>query len=91
MFKNYIKIAIRNLRRNKFYSIINILGLAIGLASTILIGLYIQNEISYDKYHVNHKRIYEMGTLCKYHRLTCAVFCFEQMARKFRLQNKCFG
>ena len=46
--------------RNKFYSVINILGLAIGLACTILIGLYIQNELSFDKHHKNHKRIYRL-------------------------------
>lgn len=60
MLKNFIKIAYRNLIRNKFYSTINILGLAIGLACTILIGLYIQNELSYDKYHEKHKRIYRL-------------------------------
>ena len=60
MFKNYLKVALRNLLRNKFYTAINIIGLAIGLTCTILIGLYIQNELSYDKHHVKHKRIYRL-------------------------------
>ncbi|MGI8952359.1 MAG: ABC transporter permease [Chitinophagaceae bacterium] len=50
MFKNYLKIAFRNLWRSKAFSIINISGLAIGMASAILILLWIQNEISYDRF-----------------------------------------
>lgn len=50
MFKNYIKVAIRNLIKNKFYSFINIFGLAIGMAATMLIGLWIYDELSYDNY-----------------------------------------
>ncbi|NQV18837.1 MAG: ABC transporter permease [Armatimonadetes bacterium] len=60
MFKNYLKIAFRNLLRNKFYTTINIIGLAIGLACTILIGLYVQNELSYDKAHEKYSRIYRL-------------------------------
>jgi ABC-type antimicrobial peptide transport system permease subunit len=59
MFKNYFKIAFRNLLRNKGFSIINISGLAVGMASAILILLWIQNEISYDQFHANKDRIYE--------------------------------
>ena len=51
MFKNYLKIAIRNLWRNKGFSIINISGLAIGMAAAILISLWVQNELSYDQFH----------------------------------------
>jgi putative ABC transport system permease protein len=57
MFKNYLKTAFRNLRKNKLYSGINIFGLAIGLASCLLIGIYITNELSYDKFNVNANRI----------------------------------
>ena len=57
MFKNYLKTAFRNLRKNKLYSTINIFGLAIGLASCLLIGIYISNELSYDKFNVNALRI----------------------------------
>ena len=59
MIKNYLKIAFRNLLRNKAFSFINILGLAIGMASAILILLWIQNEMSYDQFHEKKDRIYE--------------------------------
>ncbi|MCK4645264.1 MAG: ABC transporter permease [Candidatus Aminicenantes bacterium] len=51
MFKNYLKITLRNIKRHKSYSFINIAGLAIGIASCILILLWVQDELSYDKYH----------------------------------------
>ncbi len=57
MFKNYFKTAFRNLRKNKLYSSINIFGLAIGLASCLLIGVYIIHELSYDKFNKNANRI----------------------------------
>src|SRR3712207_1322362 len=59
MFWNYFKIAVRNLLRNKAFSAINISGLAIGMASAILILLWIQNEVSYDQFHEKRDRIYE--------------------------------
>jgi len=57
MFKNYLTIALRNLRRYKVISFINIAGLAIGLAVFMLIALYIQYEFSFDKFHENGDRI----------------------------------
>jgi ABC-type antimicrobial peptide transport system permease subunit len=57
MFTNYLKIAIRSLLKHKGYSFINILGLAIGLACTIVILAFIQNELSVDKYHEKGERI----------------------------------
>ena len=60
MFLNYLKVAFRNLLRKKFYSTINILGLAIGLTCTILIGLFVLNELSFDKHHDKYKRIYRL-------------------------------
>ena len=57
MFRNYLKIAIRNLVRKKIYSIINITGLAIGLACCILILLFVRDELSYDEHHVHADRI----------------------------------
>ncbi|MDP8242181.1 MAG: ABC transporter permease [Candidatus Celaenobacter antarcticus] len=60
MLKNYLKIAYRHISRNKLYPAINILGLAIGLTCTILIGLFVQNELSFDKHHENYKRIYRL-------------------------------
>lgn len=60
MFKNYIKIAFRNLRRHKGYSFINIAGLAIGMVCCILILLYIQDELSYDRYPEYADQIYRL-------------------------------
>lgn len=62
MFKNYLKTAFRNIIRNKVSSVINITGLAIGIASCILIFLYVQNELSYDKHHKNAGRIFRITT-----------------------------
>ena len=60
MFKNYLKIAFRNIIRHKAYSTINILGLAIGMACSILILLWVQNELSYDRFHVNADEVYRI-------------------------------
>lgn len=60
MILNYLKIAYRNIVRNKGYSLINILGLAIGFACFILIMLYVMDELSYDKYHAKADRIYRL-------------------------------
>jgi len=60
MFKNYLKIAVRNLIRHKTYSFINIVGLAIGMGSCFLILVYVLNEISYDKHHENKDRAYRV-------------------------------
>jgi len=57
MIKNYFKIAWRNLIRNKGYSAINIGGLAVGMAVAILIGLWIYDELSFNKYHKNYDSI----------------------------------
>ncbi len=57
MFKNYLKVAFRNLLKNKVYSLINIFGLAIGMAATMLIGLWIIDELSYDNYFENKAQI----------------------------------
>jgi putative ABC transport system permease protein len=57
MIKNYLKIVIRNLRRNKIYSLLNITGLSVGMAVAIVIGLWIWDELSFDKYHDNYDRI----------------------------------
>jgi len=60
MLKNYLKIAIRSILRHKAYSIINISGLAIGMASSILILLWVQNELSYDRWHKHGREIYRI-------------------------------
>ncbi|WP_020594716.1 ABC transporter permease [Spirosoma panaciterrae] len=59
MLTNYVKIAFRNLLRSKGFSAINIVGLSIGMASAILIILWIQHELSYDQFHEKKDRIYE--------------------------------
>jgi len=62
MFKNYMKIALRNIKRHKGYSIINIFGLAVGITCCILIFLWVQDEFSYDKFHENGNNLYLVGT-----------------------------
>ncbi|WP_461135483.1 ABC transporter permease [Spirosoma lituiforme] len=57
MLQNYVKIAWRNLTRNKAYSFINIFGLAVGMAVAVLIGLWVWDELTFDHYHKNHDRI----------------------------------
>jgi putative ABC transport system permease protein len=63
MIKNYFKIAWRNLWKNKIFSFINIFGLSAGLASCMLICLYIYDELSYDRYHNNVEQLYQIGTV----------------------------
>lgn len=60
MIKNYFKTAFRNLARNKIYSFINIAGLSIGLACTMLILLYVKDEVSFDRFHKNVNNIYRI-------------------------------
>lgn len=68
MFKNYLKIAFRNIVRHKAYSAINIAGLAIGMASSIIIMLWVYHERSYDTFHKNAGHLY---------RLTCSAGDFK--------------
>ena len=58
MFKNYLKVALRTMQRNKLFSIINVTGLAIGLTCVVLLVLWIQDEVSYDQFHKDIDRIY---------------------------------
>src|SRR5690349_11001648 len=62
MFANYFKIAWRNLKASKFYSVINISGLTVGLATGIMLLLWVQNELSYDKFHLHYKNIYQLNS-----------------------------
>ncbi|GAA3514306.1 ABC transporter permease [Aquimarina addita] len=57
MFKNYLKIAWRNIRKNKIYSYINIFGLALGMAVTLIVGLWIADELNYNSYFIHNDRI----------------------------------
>ena len=65
MFKNYLKIAVRNLLRHKTYSLVNILGLSIGIACTLLIMLWVFDELNYDSFHKKGKNIYRINSLVK--------------------------
>ncbi len=60
MFRNYLKIAFRNIKKHKGYSFINIAGLAIGMACCIMMVIYIASELSFDRYHENADRIYRL-------------------------------
>ena len=60
MFKNYLKIAFRNLWKYKSYSFINITGLAVGMACCILILLWVKDELSFDRFHENAEKIYRV-------------------------------
>ena len=57
MLKNYLKVAFRNITKNKLHSLLNIAGLSAGMAVTLLIGLWINDELSFDKYHKNYNSI----------------------------------
>ena len=62
MFKNYINVALRNLKRQRAYSLINIIGLSVGIMACIVIVLYVQNESSYEKFYPNSENIYRVTT-----------------------------
>ncbi|MFC1556051.1 ABC transporter permease [candidate division KSB1 bacterium] len=80
MFKNYLTIAFRNILRQKGFSFINLSGLAIGMACCILILLFVQDELSFDRYHENSDRLYRVvtdaymsGTLSQFARCPLAI------------------
>ncbi len=60
MFKNYLKITLRNLYRQKLYALINIFGLSLGIGCCLILSLYLIGELSYDRHHENHERIYRV-------------------------------
>ena len=65
MLKNFINIAFRNLLKHKFYSLLNILGLSIGLACFMVISLFVLDELSYDKFHEDSSNIYRIDFAAK--------------------------
>ena len=65
MLKNYLKTGFRNLFRNKAYAFINITGLAIGIASCLLISMFVKEELTYDSQHKNGENIYRITTIAK--------------------------
>ena len=60
MFKNYLKIVLRSIKRHKGYSLINISGLGIGMACCLLITIWVLDELSYDKFHENAAMLYRV-------------------------------
>ena len=74
MLRNFFKVTWRNIRRSKLFSFINIVGLAIGMASALLIFLWIENEISYDRFYPNVSRIY---TLCNRDHFNGALWAWQ--------------
>ena len=61
MLKNYFKITLRNLLKRLSYTVINVLGLAIGISCCLLITLYVQDELNYDKFHTDYQNIYRLN------------------------------
>ncbi|RMF59956.1 MAG: FtsX-like permease family protein, partial [Calditrichaeota bacterium] len=61
MFKNYFKIAVRNLSRHRLYTLINISGLALGMGGSLLMFAYVLNELSYENFHHHRKQIYRVA------------------------------
>ncbi|MCD4746633.1 MAG: ABC transporter permease, partial [Bacteroidales bacterium] len=66
MFKNYLKITLRYIIRNRLSAFINVVGLSVGLASAILIFLYVQYELGFDKYHKQYKNIYRINSVTEH-------------------------
>jgi putative ABC transport system permease protein len=66
MIRNYIKTAVRSLMKNKGFTAINVLGLALGLATCLLIVFYVFDELSYDRYNVNADRIYRINEAIRF-------------------------
>jgi putative ABC transport system permease protein len=65
MFKNLLLVALRNLKKDKWYSLLNILGLTIGISFSVLLIFFIKDELSYDRYNVNADRIYRINGYIK--------------------------
>ena len=65
MLKNLLRVALRNLKRDKWYSLLNILGLAIGISFSLLLIFYIIDELSYDRYNEKADRIYRVNAYIK--------------------------
>ena len=64
MLKYYFLLFVRNLQRQKLFSFINILGLSVGMASALLMYLYVSSELSHDRFHTKADRIYRVNQTC---------------------------
>jgi putative ABC transport system permease protein len=95
MLQNYIKVALRNLFRNSVYSFINIAGLAIGLASSILILLWVVDELSFDSFHTNSDQLSQVWVNATYegsvnsHNSVPFLTYSEILAMDSRIKNTC--
>ncbi len=79
MIKNYFKTAFRSLLNNKFYTGINIIGLAVGLATCLMILLYVLDELNYDKFNTKADRIYRLNNEIRFI-IANAVITFAMLA-----------
>jgi len=88
MILHNIKLAFRNLQKDKLNSFINIMGLAIGMAAVILISIYVQHELSYDKHNTKHKRVYRLLSIMSDadHELVPHEICFRLTDEDFANQ-----
>ncbi len=67
MLRNYLQVALRNLRNSKSYSVINVVGLAVGIACFIIIALFVRDELGYDRYSKNVDQVYRPGFTATFH------------------------
>lgn len=74
MWRNYLKVAVRTIRRRPLYAAINVFGLAVGMAACILIGLYVAGELSYDEFHARADRIYQVGQESQWGRMQATPY-----------------
>ena len=61
MANNFLKVTLHNLYREKLYTLINIFGLSLAIASCVILGLYLRMELTYDQHNINHKRIFRVA------------------------------
>jgi putative ABC transport system permease protein len=88
MIRNYIKTAYRSLSKNKGFTLLNVLGLAVGLATCLLIVFYVADELGYDHYNKNFSRIYRVDEEVKYngdlsHEAVCPAPLASTLAGQF--------
>lgn len=86
MLFNYIKVAWRNLRKSRYFSLINILGLSTGMAVVILIGLWVHDELTFDRYHKNYETIGQIMTIQKREEVHVHPYIAAPLAAALRSQ-----
>ncbi len=87
MFKSYLLLALRNHLRNKFYTVINVAGLAIGIASCLVIMVFVQHEISYDNFNEKADRIYRVNTELRFGAVHKRLAMASPLLSELFLQN----